>query len=165
MKNCFQHFIIHCHYHHYYTTTNPLTWCWLTSALLLHDNEHHFQESATMWQFHSEVTPMSKKISSVNSSQTGIYRHRYACVLHVEGVLTVALNIVGYPATQSSVWDKYEAHYAVDGDATTDFSADHCTATNHQPYPWWALDLKGTFALTEVTFVNRFYACTFCKTV
>ena len=57
------------------------------------------------------------------------------------------------------MWEKYEAFYAVDGDATADFSADHCTATEHQSYPWWALEFKGTFAVTEVTLVNRLDHC------
>ena len=70
---------------------------------------------------------------------------------------------MGYRATQSSSWswgqNTFEAHLAVDGDATTNFAGSTCTATNHQPYPWWALDLKGKFAVTKVTLVNRLKAC------
>ena len=119
-----------------------------------------FYKSQTNWQ--KGVLGMIISFLTHFNISISLVWYMWGIIIYLDAC-SVALNIVGYPATQSSVWQQYEAHYAVDGDATADFNEAHCTATDHHPYPWWGLDLKGTFAVTEVTLVNRLLACKFLQ--
>lgn len=63
---------------------------------------------------------------------------------------------LGKPAAQSSMYLKYAAESAVDGNRGTDIIQDLCSHTDtSDTNPWWRVDLQAVYSITIVRILNR----------
>ncbi|XP_055506238.1 uncharacterized protein LOC129706200 [Leucoraja erinacea] len=65
----------------------------------------------------------------------------------------------GAPATQSSTHRKAGAGGANDGDSDSDFRHGSCTRTRNSKNPWWRVDLKESYNVSDVRITNRADCC------
>ncbi|KAL1272084.1 hypothetical protein QQF64_031100 [Cirrhinus molitorella] len=62
-------------------------------------------------------------------------------------------------AVQSSVFEYWGAHSAIDGIKHAPGAASSCTCTNAEKNPWWRLDLLDNYYITAVIITNRADCC------
>lgn len=67
---------------------------------------------------------------------------------------------LGKPTSQSSTDYGGPSPRAVDGNTNGVWDSGSVTHTGYQSKPWWKVDLKGTYTVTEVNIFNRVDCCT-----
>jgi hypothetical protein len=53
----------------------------------------------------------------------------------------------------------WTADKGVDGNTDSDISNGHCFHTNTNMSPWWQVDLKDVYNISQVNITNRKYCC------
>ncbi|XP_071979035.1 fucolectin-like [Engystomops pustulosus] len=68
-----------------------------------------------------------------------------------------AVNVVlnGLAFQSSSVPGQGEAHRAIDGNTNTDFLKGSCSQTTSEYQPWWTVDLRRGYIITNVTITSQ----------
>ncbi|XP_053329813.1 fucolectin-like [Spea bombifrons] len=73
------------------------------------------------------------------------------------GVVSTAVNValVGHAIQSSSAPGQGEAHRSIDGVTNTDYLKGSCSRTTYEFQPWWAVDLRRGYMISNVTITNQ----------
>lgn len=70
----------------------------------------------------------------------------------------------GKRATQSSLYEMYDAQRAIEGCATRHFSSACCSHTTYESNPWWEMDMGTTYEIGRILIHRRYDGgCETCK--